>query len=117
MKLLINVEWRLDSEHISDFEPLEIAEKSWACYDTNWHFDDVVLELIQEWVISSLPEDFTPDHEVFYRSVLEVEVNYAKDYYGEVDLDWYVTLKKMAKLEEIPFTFAEECINILPQTK
>ncbi len=118
MKLYINVEWRLDSEMLSDYSPLQITEKSWACDDTQWDYSyDIVEELLQEWIISSLQEGFTPDREAFYRSVLEVEISYTQDYYGEVDMDWGVTLKKMSKLEEIPFTFVEDCINILPQTE
>ncbi len=110
MKIYINVEWRLDKL----LNIPVIMDKSWVCDETDWVWSyELTEDFLGEWILASVPDEINLSPSDTYRQVLEVDVEY---YYSE-SISWDVTLKKMAKLEEIPFTFVEECINILPQTE
>lgn len=112
-KLILNVEWSLDSDHIDNYNSLHIYELSWISMDTDWSgTDEVVKEYLQEWIKSCLPKDFDIDRELAYRSIIEVEVDVIQDYLGDYDIVWETYLTNMCKLEHIPFTMQEGCVNI-----
>jgi hypothetical protein len=112
-KLILNVEWSLDSDDINRHNSLNIYELSWVCMDTDWNWTEAVVgDYLEEWIKSCLPKGFDIARGLSYRSVIEVEVGVVQDYLGDYDIDWSAELKNMCKLEKIPFTFEEECINI-----
>ncbi len=88
-KLILNVEWSLDSDSIYDYNPLHIYELSWISMDTDWDgTGEVVKEYLQEWIKSCLPKGFDIDRELTYRLVIEVEVDAVEDYLGNYDIVW-----------------------------